>query len=131
MDNNITPKEVRAKPGITFSGKKVRTKLRTAFAKEAFDKLNALGPIWVCVEDGPKRVYLSPTIETKDIGGSVLFSPDSGWAETLDAAVVNTLEALQQVAQQDNKLVVVNAYQDNRAEYTYDSASSTFSPYVP
>lgn len=109
----------------------VRAKLKTAFGREAFDRLNALGPRWVC-EENQDGVYLSPTIETKRAGGGVLSSLGRGSAESFDLAVVDTLVAIQLDAFENNKLVVVNAYdKEGRAVFTCDKASGAFIPCKP
>ncbi len=114
-----------------ITSKEAREKLTKTSAKEAFDKLDALGPRWVCIEEEQDKVYLSPSIETKTIGGGILSGVGRGWAKSFDEAAVNQLEALQEKAEKANTLIVVNAYQDNRAEYTYHSDTRTFVPYKP
>ncbi len=109
----------------------LREKLTTKSAKDAFDKVSALGARWTVIEDEeePNKVYASPTIETKEIGGGFLRSVGNGWARTLDEAVINKEKALIEAASKPGTLVVVNAYQKDRAEFVYNAQSKKFVPY--
>jgi hypothetical protein len=107
----------------------LRTKFNTEAGREAFDRLNALGsPRWVYFEESDK-IYLSPTLEVKE--GGCLSSPGNGWGKNVDDVTIQMEKALKERAAEGNYRVVANAYQDNRAEFTYDKAADTFKPFKP
>ncbi len=112
----------------SISPEKARAKLLSTPAKKAFDALNELGPQWICGE-GSNAVSLFPDIYIRSIDSNTL-SCVGGGAKTFDAAVTAQFNAILEGAAGDGKLVVVNAYDDDRAEFTYDDESGTFSPYV-
>ena len=107
----------------------IRKMLTTRAAKRSFDKLNALGPRWVCdaEKDENGKVYLSPTIE---IGGdSLLRSINGGYAKSFNIAVNMVMCALKRQAREPGAVVVTNAYRENRAEFTLDKDSCIFKPH--
>jgi predicted N-acetyltransferase YhbS len=96
-----------------ISNSAAREKLKTLSAKEAFDRLTALGAHWVVIEDKLGHVYIAPSIETKQIGGRVL-------------------QSLISAASKKSTLVVVNAGdRAHRAEFTYDKKNKKFVPCKP
>lgn len=107
----------------------VRKKLTTESAKKAFDTINALGPRWVLDEDRSDDIYLSPTIESRNISGYCLRTLGSGCAGTFDQAVNNTLKEMLKVTMQDGRNLVVNGNTDKRVEFTFDRDKNDFVPY--
>jgi len=106
------------------TGKDIEGKLTTDFAKSALKKMDDLGARWVVIEDAPDKIYVSPTIE---IGGDGFLSgTGEGWGSNYDDIITAQYNALADKASQPGKKVVVNAYQDDRKEYTYDRKSDSF-----
>ena len=116
----------------TISPEDVRAKLTIASAKEAFDKLNALCPVWIIGEAPEKEtVSLFPDIHTKEVGSDALRAR-GGVAPSFDEAVINALKAIKEDAGPDHILVVVNANQGGmgKATFTYDPYADAFHPYI-
>lgn len=112
----------------------LEAELTSEFAKAAFRQLNSLGSRWT-VHHGdpdnrfkPGEVYVSANVEIKD--GPFLVSVGKGYAADFDTAVTQQLQAVKDAAA-NGEVIVVNAYRENRAEFTYNSKTDTFVPRKP
>lgn len=101
-------------------------KIKTASAKEAFNTINELKPEWTYMEmDG--KFYISPDIH-KDRGFG--WSGMAEWAPTLDKAVANLSESLNEAVKK-GLVIVVNIRKPTEAKYIYDKNEKKFVSYEP
>lgn len=112
-----------------IDAKIIREKLTTAFARAAFDKLNAMKPKWYYSEEGNK-VFLMPDIHTKKTWDCIAYSLGVS-AETADDIVIKTLLTLQEEIGDQDKVAVVDLATTNKKEFTYHSKAGIFVPYEP
>ena len=95
----------------------------TGSAKEAFNKLNKLNPIWVMKEpdyEGDLH-YLLPAIKVKTSKDSdIIHSVSIGFATSFNEAVSAFYYNLKGELEADKKVVVVNAFMNDRREYEYN-----------
>jgi hypothetical protein len=112
--------------------KTLREQFKTAAARAAFDRLNALGrPHWATSKETSGDYYLSPNASTKKIGGCGLLSLDSCFGKALDDIVIRLEQKLIDRASEPGTIVVVHPYEARRAEFVYDQAAKAFKPFRP
>ncbi|MEZ0261686.1 MAG: hypothetical protein ACAH80_11800 [Alphaproteobacteria bacterium] len=105
---------------------KIRPLFNSQSARDAFDRINAMGPKWTFIKKDDGRMYIHPSIETKTIGGSVLSSLGGRSDDDPDDLICRLEEVIVNTASHPDTLVVVNAGAENRREYRYNAAEKDF-----
>lgn len=110
--------------------KTIRDQFSTAAARDAFDRLHALGkPRWF-MEKEKDGVFLSPDATTKKPGTCGLVCLTNCFGKTIDEAVMNLEQTLLGRVAEEGTVVVINAYESSRKEFTYDKTTRAFVPYT-
>lgn len=105
---------------------KVRENFNSQAARDAFDRINALGPSWVMYRQDGGMLYIAPSIETKSIGGGMLRGIGGQSNSDPDELICRYERSLINHAAHPNTLVVINAGEANRREYRYDAEQKDF-----
>jgi len=105
----------------------IRSQLKTKTARKAFDRVNALEPLWEMSVDSRGNIDISSYIYTTKAGWNYLSGLRS-FGKDLDASVIAQCKDLFNVASEPGAFFVVNQLQDNAAVFVYKKGFKEYTP---